>query len=116
MPSDNIERAVKRATEGTLAMEKITYEAYGPGGAAMIIEALTSNKNKAAQEVKFILSKNGFTLAGIGSAAWAFEKTVEGWNPTITIPLSDEDLSKLETLVNELEENDEVQEVFTNAR
>ena len=116
MPSDNIDRAVKKGKGGEgETLEAITYESYGPGGSALIIEALTGNRNKAAQEVKFILSKHGASLAGIGAASWAFEKTSEGWNPTTTTPLSDEDLSKLELLVDELENNEEVQEVFTNA-
>ena len=114
--NDVIDRAVKKATEaGATALETIVYEAYGPGGCAMIIEALTDNRNKAAQEVKHVLSKNGFALASIGSASWAFEKKEGKWNPTTTTELSDEDLSLLENLVNELEECEEVQEVFTNA-
>ena len=96
-------------------MENIVYESYGPGGAAIIIEALTDNRNKAAQEVKAILAKHGCELAGIGSAAWAFQKTREGWQPQTTIPLNAEDGSKLEALIGDLEDNDEVQEVFTNA-
>ncbi len=116
MPADNIERAVKKSTEaGGASMELITYEAYGPGGCALIIEALTDNKNKAAQEVKFILSKNGFALAGIGAAAWAFEKTHDGWLPRQTMPISEADGTALEKLIEELEESDEVQEVYTNA-
>ncbi|MEK7147787.1 MAG: YebC/PmpR family DNA-binding transcriptional regulator, partial [Patescibacteria group bacterium] len=75
MPADNIERAVKKGSGADAeAMENITYEAYGPGGCALVIEALTSNRNKAAQEVKFILSENGFALATQGSATWAFTK------------------------------------------
>ena len=96
-------------------MESVTYEAYGPGGVAVIIEGLTDNRNKAAAEVKHILSKHGSTLATIGSAAWAFEKTREGWVPKTTTPISEEDFGKLEMLAEELEDNDEVQEVFTNA-
>lgn len=124
MPNDNIERAIKKATDNSAVMEGITYEAYGPGGCAMIIEALTDNRNKAAQEIKFILSKHGFALAGMGAAAWAFKKklttdnlqpTTDGWEPTTTVPISEEDGEKLGKLVEELEENDEVQEVFTNA-
>ena len=116
MPNDTIDRAIKKATTDTSAeMESITYEAYGPGGSALVIEALTDNRNKAAQEVKFILSKYGFALAGIGAASWAFKKTLEGWVPQTTMPLSDEDIKTLEQLIDELEENDEVQEVFTNA-
>ncbi len=116
MPNENIDRAIKKATEaGGAQMESITYEAYGPGGCAMIIEALTDNKNKAAQEVKFILSEFGFSLAGIGSATWAFKKEGVGWKPTTTIPLGDEDVATLQKLAEKLEDNDEVQAVFTNA-
>lgn len=124
MPNENIDRAIKKATEaGGGEMEHITYEAYGPGGCALIIETLTDNRNKAAQEVKHILSDHGFEIAGIGAASWAFEKikpnhaTGEkgGWQATTTIPLSEEDGAKLVMLTEALEENDEVQEVYTNA-
>lgn len=115
MPNENIERAIKKATDSSTVMEAITYEAYGPGGCAMVIEVLTDNRNKAAQEIKFILSKNGFALAGIGSATWAFAKEGLSWKPTTTVPLEEADLELLTKLVEELEDNDEVQEVFTNA-
>lgn len=112
--NDVIERAIKKASEPGQALEAITYEAYGPGGCAMIIEALTTNKNKAAQEVKHILTDNGFSLATPGSASWAFKREGAAWIPTTTVALEDSDISILEKLVNDLEENDEVQEVFTN--
>lgn len=115
MPNENIERAIKKATDNSVIMDSITYESYGPGGSAMIIEALTDNRNKAAQEIKFILSKHGFELAGMGSATWAFAKEGMSWKPTTTIPLEESDLELLGKLVEELEDNDEVQEVFTNA-
>ena len=115
MPNDTIDRAIKKATtDNNASMESITYESYGHGGCAIIIEVLTDNRNKAAQEVKFILSKHGLGLAGIGSATWAFTKTHEGWNANTTISLSEEDNKKLETLIEDLEENDDVQNVFTN--
>ena len=119
VPSDNIERAIKKGLGGEGGeMEQITYEAYGPGGCALIIEALTESRNKAAQEVKHILSKNGFELAVPGSATWAFSKTIGGseWTPKNTMTISEEDGAKLQILIDELEENDEVQEVFTNAQ
>jgi YebC/PmpR family DNA-binding regulatory protein len=116
MPLDNIERAVKKgAGADAESLDSITYESYGPGGSALIIEALTSNRNKAAQEVKFILSKHGFQLAAPGSATWAFTKENGEWKPNTTIPLSPEDESILEKLINELEDNEEVQDVYTNA-
>ncbi|MDO8565539.1 MAG: YebC/PmpR family DNA-binding transcriptional regulator [bacterium] len=116
MPTDNIERAVKKGSGADAeTMENITYEAYGPAGSALIIEALTSNRNKAAQEVKFILSEHGFALAAQGSATWAFNKEGGDWKPNMTVPLSDEDGKILEALIEELEDNDEVQDVYTNA-
>lgn len=116
MPKDTIERAIKKGIgdEGD-TMESLTYEAYGPGGSALIIEALTTNRNKAAQEIKHILSRNGATLAQPGAAAWAFTKTTDGWEPNMAIPLGDADGEILMRIIDELEDNDEVQEVFTNA-
>ncbi len=114
MPSENIERAIKKANDGE-NLESITYEAYGPGGSALVIEALTTNRNKAAQEIKHVLSEFDIALASIGSATWAFEKTKDGWIPQSTVSISEEDAQKLESIIDALEENDEVQEVFTNA-
>ena len=116
MPNDTIDRAVKKAaTDTSSTMEQIIYETYGPGGIAILIEALTDNRNKAAQEIKHILSKNGYELASPGSASWAFQKTHEGWTPTTTMPLEDSDIETLSNLVEELEANEDIQEVFTNA-
>lgn len=116
MPNDTIDRAVKKAiTDNSAAMENIIYESYGPGGVAILISALTDNRNKAAQEIKHILSLNGFELATPGSASWAFQKTHEGWTPTTTMPLEDADIEVLTKLVEDLENNEDVQEVFTNA-
>ena len=116
MPNDTIDRAIKKATtDNSAEMESIIYETYGPGGIAILIEALTDNRNKAAQEIKHILSLNGFELASPGSASWAFKKEAGKWIATTTMPLEDADIELLTTLVEQLEENDEVQEVFTNA-
>ncbi|KKQ35889.1 MAG: transcriptional regulator [Candidatus Nomurabacteria bacterium GW2011_GWB1_37_5] len=120
MPLDNIERAIKRASDTGAQMESITYEAYGPGGVGIIIETLTDNRNRTAPEIKHILSKNEASLAGIGSVKWAFVKdpsTSSGqvWLAATTVSLSDEELQKLDKLVDELEENDDIQEVYTNA-
>ena len=73
MPKDIIERAIRKASESAPA-EAITYESYGPGGAALIIEVLTESRNKASAEIKYILSKYNLSLAGPGSATWAFER------------------------------------------
>lgn len=119
MPSDVIERAIKKATEPGAHMDSIMYETYGPGGVGIIIETLTDSKNRTVQDIKHILSNNGFELAGIGSVSWAFfkENSSEGliWIPKTTIPLSDTDLELLDKLVDELEELDDVQDIYTNA-
>lgn len=116
MPKDTIERAVKKGTEtGTANMESITYETYGPGGSAIIIEALTDNKNRTAPEVRHILSKHGYELAAPGAASWAFTKKDGKWSAQTTVDLSDTDLELLSKLVDDLEAFDDIQEVFTNA-
>ncbi|NTV44286.1 MAG: hypothetical protein HGA67_01145 [Candidatus Yonathbacteria bacterium] len=116
MPSDNIDRAVKKGMSAdATAMDFVQYEAYGPGGCGIIIEGLTDNKNRTAQEIKHLLSKNGLALAAPGSASWMFTKGDEGLEPTMVVDLSEEDGAKLETILEALEEHDDVQEVYTNA-
>jgi len=76
MPSDNVKMAVKRGT-GELpgvVYESVIYEAYGSGGVAVIIEALTDNKNRTTAEIRNIMSKKGGDLAGAGSVNWMFTK------------------------------------------
>lgn len=116
MPKDAIERAIAKATTTEAgALEQITYETYGPGGAAIIIETVTDSRNRTAQEIKHLLSKNGLSLATPGSAAWAFEKTSEGLEPKTTVPLSPEDDAKLMEVLAAIDAHDDVEEVYTNA-
>ncbi len=116
MPAENIERAIAkgRAGEGA-AMEPVLYETYGPGGVAILIEGLTDSRNRTASEVKHLLSTHGAALAEPGAAAWAFAKSKDGWSPTATVEVSDEDADRLGALVDALEEHDDVQDVHTNA-
>jgi len=111
---DTIERAVSKATEQK-DLETIVYEAYGPGGTGMVIEVLTDSRNRAAQEVRHALTKNGFALGSIGSVMWGFKKEEGSLVPTMTVPLSDEDAELLSKLVDDLEALEDVQEVTTNA-
>src|SRR6202050_490308 len=70
MPKDNIERAIKKATGGEADnYEEIRYEGYGPGGAAVIVEVLTDNRNRAAGEVRATFTKSGGNLAETGAVA-----------------------------------------------
>ena len=76
MPGDTMERAVKKGTgelEGVL-YEEVMYEGYGPGGVAVLVEALTDNKNRTSSEVRSLFSKRGGNLAGAGSVGWIFKK------------------------------------------
>ncbi len=116
MPSDNIERAIKKASESNVNLEPVLFEAYGPGGIGIIITALTDNNNRTNQEIKHILSKNDASLGSKGSVAWNFTKNPEGeWMPNTTLEVHGEDLEKLNTIIEALEASDDVQDVYTNA-
>ncbi len=76
MPSDNIDKAIKRGTgelEG-VTYEEITYEGYGPGGAGILIEAMTDNKNRTTSEIRHLLTKYGGNMAAAGAVAFQFSK------------------------------------------
>lgn len=76
MPTENIQRAIKKGTgelEG-VNYEEITYEGYGPGGVAMLVECLTDNRNRTAGDVRATLSKGGGNLASDGAVSWVFQK------------------------------------------
>lgn len=93
MPKDNIERAIKRAAgvSGDSNIENLLYEAYGPEGVAILIEAITDNKNRSVSNLKHILSKHSGSLAGSGSVLWMFDMRGE-------IVLKKNDLSEEEEL------------------
>jgi len=76
MPAENIKRAIRRGTgeEPGVSYEEAQYEAYGPGGAAVIIDVLTDNKNRAAGEIRHLLEKHGGNLAAPNAVAWMFTK------------------------------------------
>src|ERR671939_1413469 len=77
MPKDNIERAIAKGTgEGADAdaLEDVVYEGYGPGGVAILVEALTDNRNRTGSEVRHTFAKSGGNLGEPGSVAWQFEK------------------------------------------
>jgi YebC/PmpR family DNA-binding regulatory protein len=76
MPAVNIEKAIKRGTgelEG-VTYEEISYDAYGPGGAAILIQILTDNRNRTASELRRIFSRKGGSIAGVGAVSWIFSK------------------------------------------
>lgn len=177
MPADNIERAIKKATgelEG-VSISELMYEGYGPGGAAILVEVATDNKNRTVAEVRHIFSKIGGSMGEAGSVAWMFErkgiitvkrnnkseddvmeivleaggddmeteedifevttslesfesvrktlldKTLEIENASLewiaknTLAVSGEDAEKVVKLIETLEDNEDVQNVFSNA-
>ncbi|TFH07223.1 MAG: YebC/PmpR family DNA-binding transcriptional regulator, partial [Candidatus Atribacteria bacterium] len=76
LPKDNIDRAIKRATgelEGVI-YEEITYEGYANDGVAVLIRSVTDNKNRAAADIRHIFSKNGGSMAAVGSVSWLFDR------------------------------------------
>jgi len=76
MPQDNVKMAIKRGTGEIpgVIYESVTYEAYGPGGVAIMVEALTDNKNRTSAELRNIMSKRGGNFAGAGAVSWMFTK------------------------------------------
>lgn len=95
MPADNIDRAIKKGT-GELPgviYEETTYEGYGPAGVAILIDALTDNKNRTTAEIRNILEKKGGSMSGAGSVSWQFHK--KGF---IVVPKSAADEEKLMTI------------------
>ncbi|MGH9430664.1 MAG: YebC/PmpR family DNA-binding transcriptional regulator [Terriglobia bacterium] len=103
MPADNIKRAVQKGT-GELpgaTYEESVYEAYGPGGVAMILEVATDNKNRTISEIRHIISKHGGNLGESGCVAWMFSK--KGY---VVIEKSKVDEEKLLTLITEADADD----------
>ena len=80
MPKDNIERAIAKGTGADSdadAFESVLYEGYGPGGVAILVEALSDNRNRTGSEVRHVFTKHGGSLGEPGSVAWTFEKKGE---------------------------------------
>lgn len=114
MPKDNIQRAIDRGTgnlPGVNIVEAV-YEGYGPGGVAFFIKCLTDNKNRTVSEVRNVFSKQGGSLADAGSVAYIFAESAD--KPSFTVPLQGEDLNKFNVLLEQLEELDDVVNIYHN--
>ena len=92
MPKDTIEKAIKKGTGelGSASFEEVLYEGYAPGGIALMIEALTDNRNRTAPEIKYIFEKKGGSLGNSGCVNWMFHK-----KGLITVSAADIDEEKL---------------------
>ena len=117
LPKENIERAIKRGT-GEIAgaqIEEVTYGAFGPGGTAILITAITDNKNRALAEIKKILQEHNAKFAEINSIQWMFRREGAGWVPNQTVKIEDENVKKeLAVLYEALDDNQDVNEIYDN--
>jgi len=128
VPNENIERAIKKAGDKSDALEELIIEAYGPGGAAILVEAITDSRNRTISEIKKVISDNNCKWAEPGSVRWAFElagasagedtaKTGKGsWVAKFLQELNADDKAKLLLALEALEDHDDVQAVYTNAK
>lgn len=116
VPNDNIERAINKAKESG-NLEKVRYEAYGPDGIALIIDAITDNNNRTFSEIRKLLTDNGAKIAEPGSVLWSFDESPDGgWNAKFPQDISENGKAQLEKLMVALEDHDDVQSVVTNAK
>lgn len=113
MPLENIERAIKRAKESG-ELEEVLIEAYGPEGAGIIIESLTDKKARTLNEIKIILNDHNIKLATPGSLLWSFDKTEAGYIPKYKQDVSEDARNKIMDLIEELEERDDIKEIYSN--
>lgn len=116
MPAVNIERAIKRGTGelAGVAYEEVTYEGYGPNGVAILVEAMTDNRNRTTQDIRHIFSKNGGHLGETGCVSWVFE--VKGLI-VIDKERCDEDeliMLALESGAEDVRSEDDIYEVITD--
>jgi YebC/PmpR family DNA-binding regulatory protein len=120
MPKDNIQRAIDRglgkSASGAALQEKI-YEGFGPQGIGMVIVASTDNEQRTGANVRYILNKAGGSLGGPNTVMYMFERTQSGdFQPTMPMELDDQQtISKLQDIVEQLEEDDDVDEVYLAA-
>lgn len=116
MPKENIDRALAKGSgTDSASLQEVLFEAFGPGGVAILITAVTDNNNRTNQEIKHIFTKAGFQLGAPGSAIWAFTKNDSEYQPNTPLQISDEDGEKLANLIEQLEDQDDVQDIFTTA-
>lgn len=117
MPKEKIERAVERGegkTKGGAVVQEVLYEAYGPGGVGMLIQAVTDNPARTSSELKFAFSRHGGSLASPNAAQFLFQKSDDGMSfaPLLPMAIDPESRSLFLDLLRSLEELDDVEEIF----
>ncbi len=116
MPKENIERAIKRGTGelGGDRLEEVAYGAFGPGGSAILIAAITDNKNRTLAEIKKILADHNAKFAELNSIQWMFRREGADWIPNNPIKIDEADKKELENLYDALDEQQDVSEIYDN--
>ena len=116
MPNDTIDRAIRRGTgeEEGVNYEEITYEGYGPGGVALLIQSMTDNRNRTVAEIRHLFSKNGGNLGESGSVGWMFER--KGYIVVEKASRSEEELFEIaiEAGADDLRDDEENFEIMTS--
>lgn len=115
MPNDTIDRAIKRGTgeiEGA-QYDEVTYEGYGPNGVAVMVEAMTDNRNRTVAEIRHIFSKNGGNMGESGSVGWMFDK--KGYIVVDKAAKSEDELFEIaiEAGADDMQDEGDVFEIFT---
>ncbi len=113
VPSDNIERAIKKSSEQS-NVDELLIEAYGPHSIAVLIAALTDNRNRTVAELKKIITDKGGKWADPGSVTWAFEKSGAEWKAQFPQDVSDEQEDSIISFLEALDDHPDVSEVYTN--
>lgn len=117
MPNDTIERAIKRGageSSEQSQIEEVIYEAYGLGGIQLIVVAATDNRKRTTANIRHILGKNGGSMSGQGSVMWNFERIRDGFKAKTVQEADQPTREKVSQLIEMLEEDEDVEEVFTN--
>ena len=123
MPKENVQRAIDKGsgtTEGD-QLHEATFEGFLPGGVAVLVQTLTDNKLRTAQDVRMVLEKNGGKLAGTGAVSYMFDKIYDSesselvMKPLMVITVADSEIkSKIKNILEKLEDLDDTQKVWTN--
>jgi len=116
MPNDNINRSIKNAVSSSdkSNYENITYEGYGPAGVAVMVKALTDNKNRTASNMRHIFEKSGGSLGVSGSVSYIFIEVDGEYLADFYVPIPDDKAEQFGRLVDALDDDDDVQEVIHN--
>lgn len=118
MPKENVQRAIDRALgqgEYGKNLQEVIYEGYGPHGIGFLVVAMTDNVQRTASNVKFLFSRHGGSLGGSGSVMYMFERQGAEFASTIPVPISEEQMAEIEEFTDALLEDEDIEEVYTNA-